>query len=816
VGDTPAACTPFDPTTAVWNVDLLRWDWPSAMPYAQRRGASGACFDTDLDRIVLYGGARQDSGTPPTFIGFTDTWAFTDDAPGIVVDVTPAATWCPGQSGILSISVAGSANVQWYKSGQLIPGATSTILVVNPVSAASAGAYDCLVSNSCGAIWSRPCTVSVPTPPAITSQPIGDDRCPGQNVNIVGPGVSGTNPDVRLQRYNGFVWVDVPFQYNPVGNFYVLPNAQNSQSGEYRFQASNSCGTATSNQFHIQVGVSITQQTPSQAVQPCQTVVFTVTAQGVGPLGYLWRRNGLPLIDNGHITGSQSTTLTINGMRYEDEGVYDCLVTDSCETQVTGGSHLNMQNPPQWALRTSSGPVRRVPYYTDMTFDAARGVCVLFGGSVWVSESSSTWGDDTWEWDGVEWTRRFPAHSPGPRAGHEMVFDSVRNKVLLFGGYTAAAPSGDATVWQYDGTDWTLLTTSPGGPTAINGEQGDAVFDPVRNRMIVTTSQQGGTYPANRTWEFDPATLAWQSTYAGTSFFYLYSALVYDAAQSRVINATQFNLVPIVPWRYTGSGWQQLSTTGPYRYNPVVAYDALRGRPVLFGNARNEHNYPNFHDDTYALIADTWTQILGEIHPLTADRVWPAAMCYDTRRNAMVVVGNSHNDYTGVNPMDTWEYRYLDQTVIDRQPQSQSLVAGATTTFKVAAAAPGTLTYQWRKNGTPLTDGPTAAGSILSGSLTSTLVITNTALADAGAYSCLVTGPCNSIASSDAILGVACYANCDASTLPPVLNVNDFTCFLNRYAAADPYANCDGSTLSPVLNVNDFTCFLNKFAAGCP
>ena len=29
------------------------------------------------------------------------------------------------------------------------------------------------------------------------------------------------------------------------------------------------------------------------------------------------------------------------------------------------------------------------------------------------------------------------------------------------------------------------------------------------------------------------------------------------------------------------------------------------------------------------------------------------------------------------------------------------------------------------------------------------------------------------------------------------------------------YANCDGSTTPPVLNVLDFTCFLNKFAAGC-
>ena len=30
------------------------------------------------------------------------------------------------------------------------------------------------------------------------------------------------------------------------------------------------------------------------------------------------------------------------------------------------------------------------------------------------------------------------------------------------------------------------------------------------------------------------------------------------------------------------------------------------------------------------------------------------------------------------------------------------------------------------------------------------------------------------------------------------------------------YANCDGSTSAPVLNVLDFTCFLQKFAAGCP
>jgi hypothetical protein len=60
-----------------------------------------------------------------------------------------------------------------------------------------------------------------------------------------------------------------------------------------------------------------------------------------------------------------------------------------------------------------------------------------------------------------------------------------------------------------------------------------------------------------------------------------------------------------------------------------------------------------------------------------------------------------------------------------------------------------------------------------------------------------------------------CYANCDASTAPPILNVNDFVCFLNSFAAGNGYANCDNSNNYPVLNVNDFICFLNQFAAGC-
>jgi hypothetical protein len=74
------------------------------------------------------------------------------------------------------------------------------------------------------------------------------------------------------------------------------------------------------------------------------------------------------------------------------------------------------------------------------------------------------------------------------------------------------------------------------------------------------------------------------------------------------------------------------------------------------------------------------------------------------------------------------------------------------------------------------------------------------------------------------VANYACPANCDNSTLAPILNVDDFTCFINAFANAQslPHtgqithrANCDASTVEPVLNVDDFTCFINAFAAGC-
>jgi trimeric autotransporter adhesin len=133
----------------------------------------------------------------------------------------------------------------------------------------------------------------------------------------------------------------------------------------------------------------------------------------------------------------------------------------------------------------------------------------------------------------------------------------------------------------------------------------------------------------------------------------------------------------------------------------------------------------------------------------------------------------------------------------------------------------GSTWYVWDgEDFTPLTSG-CMAGVAAAERLTAPGGATHLYLG--GSFGCF--GPTN---SSGIVLRIGCptcYANCDNSTIPPILNVEDFSCFISEFAAAQNlppqqqlthYANCDQSNTPPVLNVEDFTCFINRFAAGCP
>jgi hypothetical protein len=128
-----------------------------------------------------------------------------------------------------------------------------------------------------------------------------------------------------------------------------------------------------------------------------------------------------------------------------------------------------------------------------MAYDASRGQVVLFGGDF---DSASV--NDTWTWNGTDWTERAPAHSPPARQAMGMAYDAARGQIVLFGGFDNSGVLGDT--WTWDGTDWT--EPAPAHSLPARYAMGMA-YDAGRER-IVLYGGFNGTYLGD-TWTWDGA-----------------------------------------------------------------------------------------------------------------------------------------------------------------------------------------------------------------------------------------------------------------------------------------------------------------------
>lgn len=125
----------------------------------------------------------------------------------------------------------------------------------------------------------------------------------------------------------------------------------------------------------------------------------------------------------------------------------------------------------------TSPPAR---FGASMAFDSVRNRSVLFGGFSSVSGRLN----DTWEWDGTNWTQRTSAVVPFPRWGAAMVFDSNVGKTILFGGdHLRPLVLGAVNdTWAWDGSQWTRLWTD----AAPIGRIGHAMaYDSARGRSVM-------------------------------------------------------------------------------------------------------------------------------------------------------------------------------------------------------------------------------------------------------------------------------------------------------------------------------------------
>jgi len=89
----------------------------------------------------------------------------------------------------------------------------------------------------------------------------------------------------------------------------------------------------------------------------------------------------------------------------------------------------------------------------------------------------------------------------------------------------------------------------------------------------------------------------------------------------------------------------------------------------------------------------------------------------------------------------------ISPPVITQQPTNQSVLEGAAAAFTVTAAGGLPLSYQWRDNGTNLTD-----DTNLSGTTTANLIIRSASPANVGTYTVIVTNVAGMATSSNALL----------------------------------------------------------------
>jgi hypothetical protein len=163
----------------------------------------------------------------------------------------------------------------------------------------------------------------------------------------------------------------------------------------------------------------------------------------------------------------------------------------------------------KWRQLSTTGPQAR--YGAAMAFDEVRNRVVLFGGM----KAGSLRSSETWEWNPttMAWEQKTPntTDAPPARDGHVMSYNAARGTVVMFGGEgecdrTLDIPCADT--WEWDGSGWNDV--APSDPEGDSNPQlildAAAAYDAAAARMVLFGGIVGGYdfgVPLADTWLFE-------------------------------------------------------------------------------------------------------------------------------------------------------------------------------------------------------------------------------------------------------------------------------------------------------------------------
>lgn len=306
--------------------------------------------------------------------------------------------------------------------------------------------------------------------------------------------------------------------------------------------------------------------------------------------------------------------------------------------------------PFTWTQRfPSTSPPSRQGFA--MAYDAGRGQAIVFGGDIRGVSGASLAGD-TWAWDGTGWSQKFPAVSPPARDRPAMSYDAARGQLILFGGRGNGFNFDDT--WTWDGSTWTQRTPSQSPPSRYSAA---LAYDSARGQVLVfggfTANPPGAPVSmSNDTWIWDGST--WTQEFPSRSPSPRSAfAMAYDSSRQQIVlfGGVDSTATLSDTWVWDGSNWTQKtsSITPAARYSASMAYDQSLGQVVLFGGAA-ANNAPL--DDTWAWDGTSWTQLDTSVRPTAR---FSGGLIRDDARAQLVLFGGSSNAFDFDHLLnDTW------------------------------------------------------------------------------------------------------------------------------------------------------------------
>ncbi len=193
------------------------------------------------------------------------------------------------------------------------------------------------------------------------------------------------------------------------------------------------------------------------------------------------------------------------------------------------------------------------------------------------------------------WTRLTPSTNPGSRDSHNMVWDSESKRAILYGSHSSVGnPAYYVETWAYNygGNTWTKMnpSTNPGA----RAEYG-LVYNSVDDRVIlfggVASYLPGGTPGPGKTndiWAYDFNTDTWMNLNPSLKPDTIgVCRIAYDSESDKIIH---FDLSTAKTWAYdyTTNTWQNMNPPNP--------------KPAADWRALTAFTYDSRHDRVLALL----------------------------------------------------------------------------------------------------------------------------------------------------------------------------------------------------------------------